>query len=176
MARSKQTALSSKATKSVTRDVLRAKALQKPRKTTVAKPTVAKSSEGEAPKEKKKRKHSRQFLFVRRTRLQQNSVAPVINYAASIRIVKWAVDNTNSEAGMTNQLRFKPSAIRALHQAAQHVTHQILTDAYRATISSKMRELQPKHLENAIEVWSQYNDPSLQTQVRDLVRAYNEDK
>lgn len=167
--------MSSKATKSATRDLLRAKALDKPRKTNVVKPVESKNENAET-QEKKKRKHSRQFLFLRRTRLQQSSVAPVINYAASLRIVKWAVDNTNSEAGMTNQLRFKPSAIRALHQAAEHVTHQILSDAYRTTISSKMRELQPKQLENAIEVWSQYNDPSLKTQVRDLVIAYNEDK
>jgi len=158
--------------------------LQKPRKTLHKFQLLKSSKSGRQPiksgiriplkqsntetDEKKKRRHSRWFRFRQRVIQAQRSVAPFLNREASFRIVKFARDRLPI-AEDKKDMRFKPSAFRALHQAAEEITQQIYTDAYDITLLSGMKELQPKHVIYAIQTWSQYNDNHLASQFNKLM-------
>lgn len=142
-------------------------------KIVVTAPTAKKSTadgdgEDEKTTERKKIKHSRWFLFRKRVRAAQTSTSPYLNKEASYRIVRWARDYIDLPGA--EKVRFKPSAIRALHQAAESITMDIFEMAYKMTLTSKMSELQPSRIVDAIEIWARYNDPRLTGEFADLIK------
>ncbi len=129
---------------------------------------VAKSDTTKPTDTKRTIRHSKFFKFKQRVREAQRSIRPCINKEASYRIVRWARDQI--ELPIADKIRFKPSAIAALHLAAEQITENILEDAYKATLTSKMSELQPSRILDAVEVWSRYNDANLADEFRELAK------
>lgn len=125
---------------------------------------AAATAEPVAPK---KRKHSRMFRFRQRVMRAQRANKPIINKQAGYRILKWAKDQIDLPGAAT--IRFKPSAIRAFHQAAEQITLEIFDDAYHSTLNARMSELQPGQVESALRVWSRYNGGNLTDDFYDLM-------